>query len=206
MVHTLLDRPRHSLASRPTCPASGANVGELARRQRYDSACAVLDGARSLIERGWLQHGWYLTNRPRPRSLLARLRQVERTPSMDEVRRACLVAAVAVSAHGGGRSDPVTDAGPALDLVWDALWETRGYTGAPAADRVPAPDVRAARMRELVRWNDSAERTRDDVLDLLDRAISRGIIGAVGAPADRRPAAVRRPETDQRPALGTLSR
>jgi hypothetical protein len=194
MVHTLLDRPRHGVAPRPTCPVPGANAGELARRQRYSGACAVLDGARGLIERGWLQHGWYLTNRPRPRSLLARLRQVERAPSMDEVRRACLVAAVAVSANGGDRSNPIAEAGPALDLIWDALWETRGYTAAPAADRVPAPDVRAARMRELVRWNDSAERTRDDVLNLLDRAISRGIIGAMGA------------STDQRPAVGAISR
>jgi hypothetical protein len=194
MVHTLLDRPRHSIAPRPTCPTPGVSTADLARRQRYSVACAVLDGARRVIARGWLQHGWYLTNRPRPRSLLARLRQVERTPAIDEVRRACLVAAVAVSANRGGRSDPVTDAGPALDLIWDALWETRGYAGGSAADRIPAPDVRAARMRELVRWNDSAGRTQDDVLALLDRAISRGIIGAVGA------------SVDQRPAVGALSR
>jgi hypothetical protein len=34
-------------------------------------------------------------------------------------------------------------------------------------------------MRELVRWNDAAGRTRDDVLGLLDRAISRCILAAV---------------------------
>jgi hypothetical protein len=37
-------------------------------------------------------------------------------------------------------------------------------------------------MRELVRWNDTVGRTRDEVLALLDRAISRAILGAVGAP------------------------
>ena len=59
---------------------------------------------------------------------------------------------------------------------------------------MPAPQVRAARMRELVRWNDDVGRTRDDVLALLDRAISRGILGAVGA------------SPDQRPAVGAVSR
>jgi hypothetical protein len=58
------------------------------------------------------------------------------------------------------------------------------------AGRVPAPEVRAARMRELVHWNDADGRTRADVLALLDRAISHGIMAAVGGPARQRPAAV----------------
>jgi hypothetical protein len=149
----------------------------------------VLEGARGVIERGWLQHAWYRTDRRPPRSWLARVRRADPVPDIDAVRQACLVAAVAVAAHrGGGRPDVVGDAGPALDLVWDALWETRGQPGPPATGRAVAPTVRAARMRDLVRWNDTPGRTRADVLGLLDRAISRSIMGAVGSSAQGRAA------------------
>jgi hypothetical protein len=190
MVYTLLNRPQHADAGRNQCepnnPAGGASGVELERGRRFDNARAVLEDARRVIERGWLQHGWYVTDQPPPRSLLQRLRHTARTPGVDEVRRACLVAAVAVAAPGRGRPDVLTDAGPALDLVWDALWETRGHPGPSAAGRAAAPAVRAARMRDLVRWNDEPGRTRDEVLALLDRAISRGILSALGAPAVQR--------------------
>ena len=190
MAHTLIDTQR---PAGPGSAVGGPDGIEVARRRRLGHACEVLEGARRVIERGWLQGGWYLAGRPRPRSLVARLRQPEPSPTPDELHRACLVAAVAVVAHGGGRPDVGGDAGPALDLVWDALWETRGQLGLPAAGRSAPPEVRAARMRELVRWNDARGRTRQDVLALLDRAISRGILSAVGSPAAHpRPAGVAR--------------
>ena len=175
MAHTLLDPPRPTLPSGPD-PRGPADAD---RRHRFEQARAVLEDARSLIERGWLQHGWYLAERPPPRSLLSRLRQVDSTPVIDDVRQACLVAAVALAAHGGGRPDVLADAGPAVDVLWDALWEHRGQGGPAVGGRAAAPAVRVARMRELVRWNDVAGRTRDEVLGLLDRAISRCILAAV---------------------------
>jgi hypothetical protein len=176
MAHTLLDPPR------PIIPF-GHYPRDADRPGRFERARAVLEDARSLIERGWLQHGWYLVERPPPRSLLARMRQVDHTPGIDDVRQACLVAAVAVAAHGGGRPDVLADAGPAVDLLWDALWEDRGQAGPAAGGRAAAPPVRIARMRELVRWNDVAGRTREEVLGLLDRAISRCILAAVSSPS-----------------------
>ena len=41
------------------------------------------------------------------------------------------------------------------------------------------PAARAGRVRELARWNDEPTRSRDDVLGLLDRAVSRTILHAV---------------------------
>ena len=127
MAHTLLDPPRPTLPSGPD-PRRPADADR--RGGRFERARAVLEDARSLIERGWLQHGWYLADRPPPRSLLARLRQVDSTPG--DRRRA---AGLPGRRGGRGRArrrrrpDVLTDAGPALDMLWDALWEDRGQTG-----------------------------------------------------------------------------
>lgn len=172
MAHSLLDRRRPGAAPDPVRPPDPV-------RARFDRAYTALRTARPVLARGWLQHGWYDAPRPlRPPG--QRLRRPERPPTPDEVRAACLVAAVAVAAHQGGpRLDVLADAGPALDTVWDALWESRGQLGAPAAGRAAAPAVRAARMRALVTWNDEPGRTRAEVLELVDRAISRAVFGAL---------------------------
>lgn len=183
MAHTLLDRPVHHrlpLDRVPTDRADGPPDPPPA--DRFARARAVLDEARGVLERGWLQHGWYQTRPTRPRSLRDVLRRPDRPPAVDEVHAACLVAAVALAAHGGGpRLDVFTDAGPVLDVVWDALCEQQGRPGPPVAGRAAAPTVRAARMHDLVRWNDEGGRSRDDVLALLDRAVSRTILDAVRA-------------------------
>ena len=128
----------------------------------------VLEAAREVVERGWLQHRWYRTA-PRP----WRERLFGPMPGTDRIEGACLVAAVVVAGHSGGAFTHVDrDSGPALDRVWDALQER---SGRPVTGGVTAPVVRRARMRDLVDWNDAPGRPRDDVLDLLDRAISRTI-------------------------------
>lgn len=152
--------------------------------RRLEHARVVLERARTIVERGWLQHRWYETDAP-PGGVLSLL--AARPPIVDDVRSACLVAAVAVAAHGGGpRPDVLADAGPVLDLVWDALEESRGRPGPGVGGRAAPPEARLARMRDLTRWNDVPGRTRPDVMALLDRAISRTILGAVQAvTADR---------------------
>jgi hypothetical protein len=182
MTHTLAERPAPApvatnVAAHPATDALG----------RLERARAVLERARSLIERGWLQHGWYVSRHQPPPSLVGRFRQAVRTPDVDEVERACLVAAVALAAHGGGdaRPDVVRDAGPALDIVWDAMWAAAGQPGPGTARRVLPPATRASRMRELARWNDAAGRTRAEVLTLLDRAISSTILAAMEPVATR---------------------
>jgi hypothetical protein len=177
-------------AATPPVPAgpAGAGSGEVELLRQLDRIRDVLERARALVQRGWLQHSWYVTRRPQPPTLLARLRDALRSPDVDEVERACLVAAVAVAAHGGGaRPDIMRDAGPALDVVWDALWERPGRPGPRSPARAVPPAVRAARMRDLVRWNDAAGRSRAEVVALLDRAISRTILSAMHTPG-RRPA------------------
>jgi len=39
-----------------------------------------------------------------------------------------------------------------------------------------------ARVRDLTRWNDQPGRTREEVLGLVDLAVSRAVMAAVGGP------------------------
>jgi hypothetical protein len=132
---------------------------------------AILEAARQILERGWLQDGWYRTG-PRP----LRERLFGPTPGPEGIESACLVAAVAVAGHSGGAFTHVDrDSGPAVDRVWESLQETqRGRFD--ASEGAVAPIVRRARMRELVRWNDAPGRTQAQVLGVVDRAISRTIL------------------------------
>ncbi|MBW0101152.1 hypothetical protein [Pseudonocardia sp. KRD291] len=172
MTRTIVDRRTAPHPIGPPAPAPPASGDERVR--------AVLETARAVVDRGWLQHRWYETA---PRSWRERLFGPIPTPDMLE--GACLVAAVAVAGHAGGAFTRVDrDSGPSMDRLCDALGERHGRpVDRPGA--AVAPVVRRARMRELVRWNDAPERTRGDVLDLLDRAISRTILDQVRTPAPR---------------------
>jgi hypothetical protein len=133
-----------------------------ARLRRLGEVCEILDGARAiLVDDGWVQNRWY-GDQPAPAT----------------GPRACLVGAVVRAARGHDE----TGAGPAIDVLWDALQESRGLAGPGVAGRAAPPQVRIARVRDLTRWNDRAGRTRDDVVGLLDLATSRTIMTAMRTP------------------------
>src|SRR5690348_9583329 len=100
MVATTLDRP-----AVPTARAF---------------APPVLAVAGDILERGWLQRGWYVRE-PAP------LRRVLwSSPRPAEIRSACLVAAIAVAAHRGTfLVDIERDALPWIDRVWRVLHDGR---------------------------------------------------------------------------------
>jgi hypothetical protein len=163
-----------SEAGRPgslRCLLRGLAPSEADRRsgrlRRFSQACTTLDGARVVIERGWVQDRWYA-----PRSATA-----EGTGR--GVPAACLVGAVMVAAGEGRPDTAAVAAGPAIDALWDAWQETRGMLGPGVAGWAAAPAVRAARVRDLARWNDQPGRTRDEVLALIDLASSRAIMEAM---------------------------
>ena len=74
--------------------------------------------------------------------------------------------------------------GAAILAPYDALWASRDQ---PDATRdgglppVPAPEIRLARVRTLTHWNDRAERTQEEVLAVVDRAISATIMDLMSA-------------------------
>src|SRR3954453_16301296 len=162
-------------------------VGSLIRtvysRRRHPAASsaertlAVLVGARALIERGWVQGGWYVLEAPDGRRRFVGAGSLTRR-SFGEIVQSCLVGTVVESArwHTSERGA----AGPAIDTLWHQLGELVG--GPPPVDpRTPIPVLRSRQVGDLTTWNDRRGRSREDVLRLLDAAIAR--VAPVPAPA-----------------------
>jgi hypothetical protein len=142
----------------------------------------VLEGARSELQAGWVQGGWWMVGSAEggPR-LVTGHAAVGGSP--DRVDGVCLVGALV---HAGSRRpDAASDVGRAVDAVYDALWASRDQPGAPlpgGLPPVPPPDVRLARVRTLTQWNDRAGRTQAEVLTVVDRAISATIMDLMSVP------------------------
>lgn len=152
---------------------------ELERLRQLEGAQAVLERARTLIAQGWVQDAFYIVRgrngESRPVSPFGLL-LLTRT----DVVGACLVGAVAHASGSVDRRERRGQAALAVDTLWHTLAEDPSYERLPTApyDAVH-PAARAARVRELARWNDEPVRTRDEVLGLVDRAVSRTILHSV---------------------------
>jgi hypothetical protein len=141
-------------------------------------AYEVLNGARAVIEQGWVQNRWFVRRNPE----LSLREQIfsNKVSRLDDVTAACLVGAVVRSVRQYGSTNDLVTAGPALDLLWDAWQESRGFTGPGVSGRAAPREARMARARDLMRWNDQPGRTQADVLRLLDVATTRAIMAEVG--------------------------
>lgn len=146
-----------------------------ARVRRLSEAWAVLADARTVVEHGWLQNAWYA---PRPAAAAPVADPAAAILHPDDTPAACLVGAVVHAARRHYPGAHQIDAAPALDALWDAWQDSRGLAGTDCFGRAAAPEVRAARVRDLTRWNDQPHRTRAEVLDLLDVAVSRAMTHA----------------------------
>jgi hypothetical protein len=159
---------------------------ERAALRRANEALAVLELARGTLERGWVQDRWYVTRKDRGAGS-AKLLAAE-TVGPGDVAGACIVGALELAVRQrSARADLTVGGGPAIDFAWDALQETRGLPGPGVAGRAAPRDVRVARLRDLVHWNDRSGRTQDEALHLLDLAISRVFMSAMRQDAGRSP-------------------
>jgi hypothetical protein len=183
MAVDLLDRPTASPSRsgpRPPCPPwpprpPTRRLRDLLRRPPRAPAPIgdptavriLLQEARTVVQRGWVQHAWYVARdrRGRPRPIgpyhLGRFNHAD-------VTAACLVGAVLQAERLHRPAAERGTAGAAVDLLWHAL---RTPAGAVSAARSPAE--RASRARDLSRWNDAAQRRQEDVLALFDEAVLR---------------------------------
>ena len=147
---------------------------------------ALLEAARAELSAGWVQGGWWSTPSRDGRQIL--LTGLAAGPSAPEtVGAVCLVGALIRAGSGQGGD---SEAGRAIDAVYDALWESRGQASAtpgPGMLMVSSPQVRQAKTQALTRWNDAQGRTSDEVLAVLDRAIARVIQDLAALPAPRLP-------------------
>jgi hypothetical protein len=147
---------------------------------------ALLEEARTDVSAGWVQGGWWATRTPDGRpAVLTGL--AAGAAARGPVSAACLVGALIRAGSGPGGD---SEAGRAIDAVYDALWEPQGQPAAtpgPGLLMVSSSPVRQARVQTLTRWNDAAGRTGDEVLAVLDRAIARVIQDLAAIPAPRPP-------------------
>ena len=155
---------------------------ELRRLRRLEDARSMLERAHALISACWVQDAFYVVRDSRggvrPVSPLGLL-----LTSREDVAGACLVGAIAHASSTVDRSERRGPAATAVDMLWSELADRHpdAVTGPglmPTWDD-PHPGARAARVRDLARWNDDPRRSRDDVLGLLDAAVSRTISAAV---------------------------
>ena len=143
---------------------------------------AVLEGARAELEAGWVQGGWWSVTSADGNQRLVTGYAAAGGGSPDHVDGSCLVGALA-------RAGSPSDVGRAVDAVYDALWASRGQpTLSVGLPPVPSPEVRRARVRTLTQWNDRADRTQEEVLAMVDRAISATIMNLMSAPRPPAPA------------------
>lgn len=152
------------------------------QRATLEQLLALLEAARGELEAGWVQDGWWSVPRAGAKpALLSGLAAGVSRP--DSVNAVCLVGALVRAASAQG---PDAGAGRAIDAVHDALWESRGQPSGPPRPGpwpVPSPQVRLAQVQALSRWNDAEGRTSEEVLAVLDRAISRTMLSLAEIPA-----------------------
>ena len=138
----------------------------------------VLAGAGTLVGEGWVQQAWFRYRDESGRTRLATAYDVDRI-SGQPVLGACLVGAL-VHAGGGpsaGRSQLV---GRTLELTWHTLYDVVGEVR-----WTPSPDVRAAHVRDLTRWNDAPCRRPEQVAALLHATTEGALVQAAGVRRER---------------------
>jgi hypothetical protein len=146
---------------------------DLARRDRAAAQLAELHqirtfiaAAHALVRDGWVQHALFAHRTDRA-ELRATTGWNAYRNNGRPVAGACLVGAITQA--GGGMA--TVDGQPvqrAFDLTWHTLF---GDHGCPVR-YCPAPAVRTAHLRELIRWNDDPRRTGAEVAALL-RAVEQ---------------------------------
>jgi hypothetical protein len=161
----------------------------LARRDRVGAQMAELHyiqdliaAARTLVGSGWVRGAWYVVVDASGRKRTVNSYEA-RVMTGSPIVGGCLVGAI-VHAGGGVAAADEQPVQRALDLTWHTLC---GYAEDPVR-WCPAPDVRAAHVRDMTRWNDDACRNADEVIALLRSVEQAAVVEierlrAVGAEA-----------------------
>lgn len=143
---------------------------------------ALLEAARGELAAGWVCGAWQTA--PAAGGEQVVLTGLEAGLSgRDPASAVCLVAALV---RAGARQGSDAETGRAIDVVYDAVWESRGQPAVtPKAAPVPvsSPQVRQAKVQALTRWNDAPERTGSEVVAVLDGAIARVMQDLAARPA-----------------------
>jgi hypothetical protein len=124
----------------------------------------VVEGAISVVSRGWLQHDWFVVTDDAGASFTVPASKIHLVTG-NSVSAACLVGALV---HAGGGPPAVHSqlVQRTLDLTWHTLHEDEHRP----VRWCPGPAIRTAHVRDLTWWNDHPRRTADQVTALLHSA------------------------------------
>jgi hypothetical protein len=143
-------------------------------RERY-----ALEQARVvLLQDGWTSGGWFTIRRPSGEVRIAGgYEGFGLLGPQASVVNACLVGTLLRMAEDPDQVPTVSDVWGCVDELYEAMHEHIGHVSFPPGRAYPMSE-RRVRLRALTTWNDECGRTRDDVVDVVDRAISRTIVAA----------------------------
>ncbi|HEY0238281.1 MAG TPA: hypothetical protein VGC37_06520 [Friedmanniella sp.] len=151
---------------------------QVAWLRRLDRVRAALEQARTdLVEQGWTQRGWFSVDSAGTTRLATTRESFDLVRPTSTVSGACLVGALLRRAEDPDRATTHADVWGAVDELYEALHERMGHTSLPPG-RADSHTRRHAKLGVLTAWNDDPRTRREDVLDLLDRAVSRTLVGA----------------------------
>lgn len=146
--------------------------------RRLDRIRDLLEQTRRLlIMDGWTSGAWFSV------ADAAGPRRVDTATAFGLLHAAtepvsgCLVGTMLRLVENPDTAPSLTDAWACVDELYEAMHERMGHSSA-AVGRIYSHDQHRAHLRALTAWNDEPGRQLDDVLDLVDRAISRTVIGA----------------------------
>ena len=146
--------------------------------RRLDRVRAALEQARTdLLEQGWTQRAWFAVDAAGTTRLASVAESFDLVRPTSTVSGACLVGALLRRAEDPDRATTHADVWGAVDELYEALHERMGHTSLPPG-RVDSHARRHAKLGVLTAWNDDPRTRREDVVDLLDRAVSRTLVGA----------------------------
>jgi hypothetical protein len=134
----------------------GARLAELTQIRDLVAA------AREVVGAGWVKDAGFVSHdaQGQPHSVdFMAARRMGNVP----VDRACLVGAILHA--GGGVASADTQL---VQRTFDLTWHTIHRSPQEPVRWCPAPPIRAQQLRDLVQWNDRADRTGADVEALLE--------------------------------------
>ena len=171
-------------------PAPGLTRQEDFQR-RLDRVRDLLEQTRaSLLRDGWTSGAWFsvdasgaVTRTSGASGRPTAVRQVSTQEAYgllapgSTVLGACVVGAMLRLVEDPDTAPSVWDAWACVDELHEAVHERMGHDSFPPG-RIYAHEQRRAHLRVLTAWNDEPGRRLEDVLDVIDRAVSRTMVGA----------------------------
>jgi hypothetical protein len=152
--------------------------------RRLDRIRNLLEQTRAaLVAHGWTSGAWFSVPVAGGgmRQVGAAEAQGLLASGSSAIGQGCLVGTMLRLVEDPDTAPSVSDAWGCVDELYEAMHERMGHDSFPPG-RCYSHDQRRAHLQALTAWNDAAGRRVEDVLDLIDRAVSRTMLAACGEP------------------------